>query len=65
MLNNILILSLLLLLPAAAEPGGHLQPTRPLPAPLEGVDQFGKNQNFKSLTGKQGLILVVFRSADW
>ena len=28
-------------------------------------DQSGRNQNFGSLTGPKGLVLVFFRSADW
>ena len=30
-----------------------------------GVDQFGKKQDFDSLKGPQGLVLLFFRSADW
>lgn len=33
--------------------------------PLQGADQFGHPQTLDSLAGPQGLILVVFRSADW
>jgi hypothetical protein len=32
---------------------------------LQGVDQFGKKQDFNSLKGSSGLVLLFFRSADW
>ena len=32
---------------------------------LSGVDQFGRQQNFNSLKGQNGLVLLFFRSADW
>ena len=32
---------------------------------LAGVDQLGKWQNFESLKGRNGLVLLFFRSADW
>ena len=32
---------------------------------LSGVDQFGTHQNFESLKGPNGLVLLFFRSADW
>lgn len=32
---------------------------------LAGVDQLGKRQNFESLKGRNGLVLLFFRSADW
>jgi cytochrome c biogenesis protein CcmG/thiol:disulfide interchange protein DsbE len=32
---------------------------------LGGVDQFGKRQDFNSLKGADGLVLLFFRSADW
>jgi hypothetical protein len=32
---------------------------------LQGVDQFGKKQDFNSLKGPNGLVLLFFRSADW
>jgi hypothetical protein len=30
-----------------------------------GVDQFGRSQTLESLAGRDGLMLVFFRSADW
>jgi len=32
---------------------------------LRGTDQFGKLQDFNSLKGPNGLVLLFFRSADW
>lgn len=32
---------------------------------LSGADQFGKPQNFDSLKGRNGLVLLFFRSVDW
>jgi hypothetical protein len=32
---------------------------------LRGTDQFGKPQDFNSLEGPNGLVLLFFRSADW
>jgi hypothetical protein len=32
---------------------------------LAGIDQFGKPQDFNSLEGPNGLVLLFFRSADW
>jgi hypothetical protein len=32
---------------------------------LKGTDQFGKPQDFSSLKGANGLLLLFFRSADW
>ena len=32
---------------------------------LRGTDQFGKPQDFNSLKGANGLVLLFFRSADW
>jgi hypothetical protein len=32
---------------------------------LAGTDQFGKPQDFHSLVGPNGLVLLFFRSADW
>jgi cytochrome oxidase Cu insertion factor (SCO1/SenC/PrrC family) len=36
----------------------------PLPA-FSLVDQSGRSRDFASLVGPKGLVLVVFRSADW
>lgn len=49
---------------AWAAPGEHLKPGQELP-PIEGVDQFGKSHKLAELSGPNGLVLVVFRSADW
>jgi hypothetical protein len=32
---------------------------------VSAVDQFGRQQNFESLKGPNGLVLLFFRSADW
>lgn len=44
-------------------------PTGPDPGAMapafEAPDQNGTSQTLKSLTGKKGLVLVFFRSADW
>ena len=32
---------------------------------FKATDQFGREQNLKSLAGSKGLILLFFRSADW
>jgi hypothetical protein len=32
---------------------------------FSGVDQFGRQQTLQSLIGRNGLMLVFFRSADW
>ena len=32
---------------------------------FEALDQDGRTRNFESLTGKNGLVFVFFRSADW
>ncbi len=33
--------------------------------PFKAVDQYGKRQNFESLRGPKGLVLLFVRSADW
>jgi hypothetical protein len=32
---------------------------------FSGVDQFGKTHTLQSLLGRDGLMLVFYRSADW
>ena len=32
---------------------------------FRGVDQFGRTQTLASVMGRDGLMLVFFRSADW
>jgi hypothetical protein len=49
---------------AQEAPGAALKIGGKIPA-LSGVDQFGKPQNFGSLKGPNGLVLLFFRSADW
>ena len=49
---------------AFAEPGEHLRVGAPLPA-FEAADQSGIVHTFQDLKGPNGLVLVVFRSADW
>ena len=45
-------------------PGVHLKIGNRIPE-LSGVDQFAEQQNFESLRGQNGLVLLFFRSADW
>lgn len=59
-----LLLILLLSTAAWAAPGAELKPGSAIPTPTA-TDQFGKPQTFDSLKGPNGLVLVVFRSADW
>ena len=33
--------------------------------PFSGVDQFGRVQTLDSVVGKDGAMVVVYRSADW
>jgi hypothetical protein len=49
---------------AQEAPGAVLKMGSNIPE-LSGVDQFGKQQNFDSLKGPNGLVLLFFRSADW
>ena len=32
---------------------------------FQAVDQHGRSETFESLTGKNGLLLLFYRSADW
>ena len=48
---------------AAAEMPG-IPAGRPAP-PFRARDQFAKEQTLSSLTGRNGLVLLFFRSADW
>ncbi|MDQ7019411.1 MAG: peroxiredoxin family protein [Robiginitomaculum sp.] len=36
-----------------------------IPSDLASIDQYGMARNFETLTGKNGLVLVFFRSAKW
>lgn len=38
---------------------------KPIPSDLTAKDAASKVRNFQNLTGKNGVILVFFRSADW
>lgn len=49
---------------AFAEPGDHLRKGEPIPA-FEATDQKGVLHSSEDLQGPNGLVLVVFRSADW
>jgi len=49
---------------AADAPSSRLRVGTRIPE-LAGVDQLGKRQNFESLKGRNGLVLLFFRSADW
>lgn len=48
--------------PVNADPGPAVG--QPLPA-FEARDQDGRLRSFDSLRGPQGLVLLVYRSADW
>jgi cell envelope opacity-associated protein A len=45
-------------------PGSNLKAGQKIPE-LSATDQFGKSQNFDSLKGPNGFVLLFFRSADW
>jgi hypothetical protein len=45
-------------------PNSDLKAGQTIPE-LSGTDQFGKPQDFDSLKGPNGLVLLFFRSADW
>lgn len=45
-------------------PGSNLKAGQQIPE-LRSIDQFGKAQEFASLKGANGLVLLFFRSADW
>jgi cytochrome oxidase Cu insertion factor (SCO1/SenC/PrrC family) len=47
---------------AAVPTGPALGATVP---PFRAIDQHGKERTLQSLTGRKGLMLVFFRSADW
>jgi peroxiredoxin len=49
---------------AFAEPGDHLRRGESLPV-FEATDQNGVVHTSEDLRGPNGLVLVVFRSADW
>ena len=38
---------------------------KPIPSDLSAKDAASQVRNFQNLTGKNGVILVFFRSADW
>ena len=59
-----LLLFCLLVTAAFAEPGDHLRKGEPIPA-FEATDQKGVLHSSEDLQGPNGLVLVVFRSADW
>ena len=63
MLKRILLI-LLLTTAAWSAPGEHLRIGEAVPA-IEGTDQFGQSRNFSNLTGPEGLVVLIFRSADW
>jgi hypothetical protein len=53
-------------LAAQAPRPADLGPAVGIAAPtFSGVDQFGRHQTLQSLTQRDGLMLVFFRSADW
>jgi len=69
--SMVAILFVLILTPLAAQeiraadaPSSRLRVGSKIPE-LTGTDQFGKRQDFESLKGRNGLVLLFFRSADW
>jgi hypothetical protein len=51
---------------AAQAPIASVGPTIGSNAPaFSAVDQFGRTRTLESLLGRDGLMLVFFRSADW
>jgi hypothetical protein len=48
--------------PATTQSGPSIGDTAPA---FTAHDQFGKEQNNKSVTGPNGTVLLFFRSADW
>ena len=64
MLRNILVLVLLSSVLALATPGEHLEVGSKLPS-IKERDQNGQKLKLKKLRGREGTLLVVFRSADW
>ncbi len=54
----------LLMTAAFAEPGEELRKGEPVPV-FEAADQNGVLHSMENLGGPNGLVLVVFRSADW
>ena len=61
---RVLLLFLLLTGVSLALPGEHLTPGKVVPA-IEAPDQAGHMRSLQDLRGPNGLVLVVFRSADW
>ncbi len=45
-------------------PSSNLKVGEKIPE-LSGTDQFGKLEDFNSLRGQNGLVVLFFRSADW
>ncbi|HAA92787.1 MAG: hypothetical protein CMM48_08310 [Rhodospirillaceae bacterium] len=42
-----------------------MEVSKPIPSNLAAQDANGKTRSFQDLTGKNGVVLVFFRSADW
>lgn len=63
MLKNLVLLFLFTTV-AWATPGEHLKLGETITA-IRGVDQFNAPREFSNLTGPEGLVVVIFRSADW
>ncbi len=60
------LLTLAPMAPLAANEGFHPGPVVGDAIPtLEAMDQDGKARAFQNLTGPNGLLLLVHRSADW
>lgn len=71
-----ILATLLLTALAQTSPEGRAPAPRPDPAtlgprigdrlpPLDAVDSRGRKRTLESLRGPNGLVLVIFRSADW
>ena len=46
------------------DPKTGIEVGQPIP-PFRLGDQFGKQQDFNSIKGHRGAVLIFFRSADW
>jgi hypothetical protein len=58
------VLMAAVLQPAGGPPNVGPNVGDPLPS-FEAKDQEGRTRSFDSLKGRNGLVLVFFRSADW
>jgi peroxiredoxin len=64
--KDMLVRSTIVLLALACSLYGEPGPAVGAKAPdFEAVDQNGQTRTLRSLTGRKGLMLVFYRSADW